>query len=281
MINRLHRLALIFIGLISIVNGSDGSNYITNPASNTGINPVWTLGEQQVISWRTELEVFNVTFWQQSLVEQSASSKGNIFAKIHESDKITNFTWTVQLYGFDLDYSNVFFIWINPDGPGGFVSSYFNITEPTKTTSSTASISSATATTASNFTADPVTSDSPSTKTASPPSTTADSDTTNEASALTMTSKIALGVGVGVGASIIGALGVLIWLRARQTRASEKAAAAAAAGTVVTYGDGTQQRRPQSSMKELIGTNPTEFIPELQHSGNPKHFYPELPAQQF
>ncbi|CAI7669147.1 unnamed protein product [Penicillium bialowiezense] len=279
MINGVHRLVLIFIGLISVAHGSDDSNYITNPASNTGINPVWALGEQQVISWKTELEVFNVTFWQQSLVEQSAASKGNIFSKIHDSDQITNFTWTVQLYGFDLDYSNIFFIWVNPDGPGGFVSSYFNITEPKKTATSTASIFSATATTGSKFTADPVTSGSPSTKTASSSSATAAADTSNESPALTMTSKIALGVGVGVGASVIGALGILIWLRARQTRASEKAAAAA--GTVVNYGGGMQQRRPQSSMKEMNGSNPSEFVPELQHSGNAKHFFPELPAQQF
>lgn len=74
-------LILIFAGLVFITVASDSNNYFTNPASNTGINPVWTLGENQVIAWKTTLGVFNVSIWQQSLVQQSAASQGNIYCK--------------------------------------------------------------------------------------------------------------------------------------------------------------------------------------------------------
>ena len=65
--------------LICVSLASNGNNYFTNPASNNGINPVWTLGDEQLISWRTTLDVFNVSIWQQSLVEQGASSQGNVY----------------------------------------------------------------------------------------------------------------------------------------------------------------------------------------------------------
>lgn len=102
--------------------------------------------------------------WQQSLVQQSAASQYNVYcmfplesitqpkraisqpipAKLHRGPKSTEFTWTVQLYEFDLDYSNVFFFWINSDTPEGFVSSFLNITKPASPSTShstTASVS--------------------------------------------------------------------------------------------------------------------------------------------
>jgi hypothetical protein len=57
----------------------DNKNYFTSPASNTGVKPVFTLGDQLLVSWVTELGEFNVTFWQQSIVEESAASQGNIY----------------------------------------------------------------------------------------------------------------------------------------------------------------------------------------------------------
>ncbi|PLB35572.1 uncharacterized protein BDW47DRAFT_127961 [Aspergillus candidus] len=82
--------------------------------------------------------------WQQSLVQQSAASQYNVYSKLHRGPKSTEFTWTVQLYEFDLDYSNVFFFWINSDTPEGFVSSFLNITKPASPSTShstTASVS--------------------------------------------------------------------------------------------------------------------------------------------
>ncbi|OJK02432.1 hypothetical protein ASPACDRAFT_41260 [Aspergillus aculeatus ATCC 16872] len=121
-------LLLLLCFIIQRAATSDANNYFIKPSSGNGINPVWTLGDDQVISWKTTLGVFNVSIWQQSLVQQSAASQGNIYSKIHPTDSVTNFTWPVQLYGFDLAYSNVFFLWIDPDEAGGFVSCYFNIT---------------------------------------------------------------------------------------------------------------------------------------------------------
>ncbi|KAJ5912342.1 hypothetical protein N7504_001225 [Penicillium tannophilum] len=195
----------------TLIAASSDTNYFTSPVSNTAVRPVFTLGDQLQISWVTELGTFNVTFWQQSQVQESAASQGNIYSKIHASDQVTNFTWTVQLLGFDISYSNEFFLWVNPDGPDGFVSTYFNITEPTTTTTSTATAAIATSINTSNL-ATPVSS------AASLATDTVALSSASSASSvgLTTTSKIALGVGVGVGVPIICALGVLICLRSRQ-----------------------------------------------------------------
>lgn len=72
-------LILFLAGIASLVAGSDPNNYFTNPADNTGINPVYALGDKLVISWKTTLDVFNVSIWQQSLVETGAASQGNIY----------------------------------------------------------------------------------------------------------------------------------------------------------------------------------------------------------
>jgi hypothetical protein len=79
-------LIIAFAWLASIVVASDSKNYFTNPASNTGINPVWTLGDKQVVAWKTTLEVFNVSIWQQSLVQQSAASQGNIYCEFEREN---------------------------------------------------------------------------------------------------------------------------------------------------------------------------------------------------
>lgn len=72
---------LIFFLLLvpTVFARTNPKNHFTNPAFNNGNNPVWELGEKQVISWVTEMEVFNISFWQQSLMEDGASSQGNIY----------------------------------------------------------------------------------------------------------------------------------------------------------------------------------------------------------
>lgn len=72
-------LILFLASIASLVAGSDPDNYFTNPADNSGINPVFTLGDKLVVSWKTTLDVFNVSIWQQSLVETGAASQGNIY----------------------------------------------------------------------------------------------------------------------------------------------------------------------------------------------------------
>ncbi|KAJ5368940.1 uncharacterized protein N7496_008700 [Penicillium cataractarum] len=246
----LQSLILIFTGLASIAVASDSNNYFTNPASNTGINPVWTLGDKQVIAWKTTLGVFNVSIWQQSLVQQSAASQGNIYSKIHSSDKVTNFTWVVQLYGFDLSYSNVFFLWINPDEDGGFVSSYFNITEPSSTTT-TASTATSTATDVlSTAITSPSSSSLSSSSGSSLSSSSSSSPTAAADSALTTTGKIAMGVGVGLGVPILCALAVLIFLKSRSLKKNAAAQNAAQSGMAQPR---VYAQNRQSRLQEMNG----------------------------
>lgn len=82
------QLLAILISFALHVVSSDNKNYFISPASNDGINPVLTLGETTVISWKTTLDVFNVTIWQQSLVEQGASSQGNIYCMHYQNERM-------------------------------------------------------------------------------------------------------------------------------------------------------------------------------------------------
>lgn len=252
-------LFVFLLLLFRIAGASDGSNYFINPSTNTDINPVWTLGEQQVISWETTLEVFNVSIWQQSLVEQGASSQGNVYSKIHTQDQVSNFTWVVQYYGFNPDYSNVYFFWINPDGPNGFVSSFFNITAPPATATATTSGSTSTSTSSANGNG----STGPST---SATSTISPGNLESSPSGLDTTSKIALGVGIGVGVPILGGLIALIWLtymRANNNRVNTaKSGQMASAGGSIINNNGAlpPYRSPPS---EIPGSDSTAFCNEL------------------
>ncbi|PKY03436.1 hypothetical protein P168DRAFT_346135 [Aspergillus campestris IBT 28561] len=245
-------LILHLVLLLPVVwGGTDAQNYFSNPSSNTGINPVWTVGDQQVISWKTTLEVYNVSMWQQSLVQQSAASQYNVYSKLHRGPKSTNFTWTVQLYEFDFDYSNVFFFWINSDTPEGFISSFFNITKPeSASTSHSTSASASTPTDSTNS----VPSNEPRV-----------SDTASKSasdSGFSTTAKIALGVGIGIGVPVLAALGALVWLRSRPPH--------------VLHEDGVKDipaycelsiQQPKGvtrhSVLEMPGTDPASQIPEL------------------
>lgn len=79
-------LLILLCGIILAVS-ADNKNYFTSPASNNGINPVYTIGDDLLVSWVTELGVFNVTIWQESLVQQSAASQGNIYCKSRKDRK--------------------------------------------------------------------------------------------------------------------------------------------------------------------------------------------------
>ncbi|PWY78259.1 hypothetical protein BO70DRAFT_430175 [Aspergillus heteromorphus CBS 117.55] len=266
-------LLLSFFIQIEITRGSDASNYFINPSSGNDINPVWTLGEEQVISWATTLGTFNISMWQESLVEESAASQGNIYSKIHSTDQVTNFTWVVQLYGFTLDYSNVFFLWINSDDPDGFVSCYFNITEPTTTTTTTTT--SKTDATASSTSTKLLELASPSaTSTITNAAATQSATTTSTSSsssggrssggmiALTTTGQIALGVGIGIGVPVIAALAALVWLKARANNRVTSMAADSQDKLPLSWSAPPPQQLP-TKPKEMPGTNPIEFYPEL------------------
>ncbi|KAJ9303772.1 hypothetical protein DTO271D3_7453 [Paecilomyces variotii] len=265
----MRRFLNIFLLLFSSVIGVVGtSNYFLNPATTTGINPVWTLGEQQIISWQTTLDVFNVSIWQQSLVEQGASSQGNVYSKIHSYDQVSNFTWVVQLYDFDFSYSNVFFFWVNPDTPTGFVSAYFNITKPVSastisnaptipptTIASTETLKTATA----SFTPTaPAVQSASASASASPVS----------SSGIASSGKIALGVGLGVGLPILATLAALLWLKVRQSNSNRHSQMAA----ISTF---------TAPPPELMTPQPRPQLPSMSKAAHvdPRDYYPELPSQ--
>ncbi|KAJ6022110.1 hypothetical protein N7540_007614 [Penicillium herquei] len=204
---------LIILGGITFTAyaGTDAKNYFISPASKNGKNPAYTLGDDLVISWVTELEEFNISIWQENRNQGSATSNVNIFAQIHEVDEVTNLTWAVQLYDFDLSTSNEFFLWTNPDSSDGFTSTYFNITEPSSTATATRSVISSTATATGLNIASPHISSSNSSGHVNT------SSQSSSNTALTTSSKIALAVGLGVGVPILSALGMLIWLKIRQS----------------------------------------------------------------
>jgi hypothetical protein len=119
---------------------------------------VFRIGETQTIKWHTTLPNFTIGFWQQALAGNSASL-GPILIRVSKSfvaravrccitranrvpestngPAITQFDWVVQIYGFDLRTSNIFFFWLiqgdamqqgNQSAPG-FSSAIFNITD--------------------------------------------------------------------------------------------------------------------------------------------------------
>jgi hypothetical protein len=75
----LYGIVFILFAFSPVAHGVDSKNHFKNPSSWTGINPVWTIGDTQVIAWETTLGVFNISFWQQSIVQESAASQGNVY----------------------------------------------------------------------------------------------------------------------------------------------------------------------------------------------------------
>ncbi|KAI5863209.1 hypothetical protein GGS23DRAFT_596978 [Durotheca rogersii] len=110
-------------------------------------NPVWRVGDVETIKFTTTYSDYDIVLWQQDLKGAFATMGPAIFQTT--SGAVTQFDWSVQVYGFDLKYSDVFFLWLSPlDGGDGdekplsLTTRYFNITEkppPAPSSSSRAS----------------------------------------------------------------------------------------------------------------------------------------------
>ena len=61
-------------------DGTSNNRFINPPAANSAENPVWVLGEEQVVSWMTTWTTFNISLWHQSLGKQTAVSVANIYS---------------------------------------------------------------------------------------------------------------------------------------------------------------------------------------------------------
>ncbi|KAJ5372242.1 hypothetical protein N7517_004248 [Penicillium concentricum] len=266
---RFFQLFIFVSGLISTVNGAEKTNYMINPVYENNKSPVWTLGDQEVVEWKTDLPVYNVSIWQESPTGDGAISGGNAFAQTNDKYQVSNFTWTVQIYSFDLEYSNKFFFWINPKGPSGFPSAYFNIVRKSSTATATAS------TLAPSSPPSPTaTPDDPETANPTDPQT---ANPTGQSTGLSTTAKLALGLGLGIGIPILAALGALVWLKARQLKATQLAASVAA-----SHGTGMpQQRGPNMNTGEMHGTDSTGFRSELSQDAGGKPLRTELPDRRY
>ncbi|PYI11378.1 hypothetical protein BO78DRAFT_446357 [Aspergillus sclerotiicarbonarius CBS 121057] len=237
--------------LIQITHADDPNNYFTSPSETNGIRPVWIIGDEKTISWRTTQEEFNVTFWQHDLegvgaAKQNKTDVDSTQAKIQSTDQISNFTWVVQLYGFDLNHFNVFFFCISPSVPGSPIG-FFNITKSTTTNIVTTSATI---------------SPTPTKALGSGPSsgvidTVAQSPGSSSRDAVqqTTTGRIALGIGIGIGVPVLAALTALVWFKTRETRSTM------AAGTVPA--SWPFMRQPQPPPKEMPGSDPTNNCAEL------------------
>jgi hypothetical protein len=171
---------------------------------------------------------------------------------------VSNFTWTVQLYSFDLDYSPTFLFWVNYGGSVDFTSAYFNITRKSSTETTSSTLAPSSSPTGPNDQ-----------QTTSP---------TDQPTGLSTTAKIALGVGIGIGIPILAAMAALVWLRARQLKATQLAAAS----VPVSHGMQMQQHQvPNQNIGEMHGTDPAGFCPELPQDANGKPLRTELPDRRY
>ncbi|EFR03129.1 hypothetical protein MGYG_06123 [Nannizzia gypsea CBS 118893] len=176
--------------------GNSKNRFVNPPAADSADNPVWYLGEQKIVSWITELVDYEIVIWQEYPTGGSAIPSGVVFSTHMASAQ--NFTWTVQTYGHDLEFSNVFFFWAGRDNENQFTSNYFNISNekpPTQTTTPTI----------------PITITIPAPTTSLTPTSTSPQPDNNgpeqEKPGLATSTKIGLGVGLSVGVIFLAIAG--------------------------------------------------------------------------
>ncbi|KAE8161598.1 hypothetical protein BDV40DRAFT_301239 [Aspergillus tamarii] len=246
-------LIILLCGAEIVVAQGDGASnnrFINPPAANSAENPVWVLGEEQVVSWMTTWTTFNISLWHQSLDKEEAVSVTNIYTQIADIG-VTNFTWKVQTYDASIEDSPIFFFWINADPTSaGFklTSNYFNITDKPRATTSSASKPTSTSL-------------STTSTTSSAPTETSQASSSSK-SGLDSSAKIGLGVGVGIGVPAIALLAVLTYLKYRQSQSRRRAIPPVEPTFAQMPQPWTQPPAPQPP-KELPGSQTTEWRSEL------------------
>ncbi|KAI1329704.1 hypothetical protein F5Y16DRAFT_79503 [Xylariaceae sp. FL0255] len=162
-------------------------------------NPIYVVGETQTFEFTKPLQNFSIMFLQQNLHVGGALIGPSIFSVSEGS--VTQFEWLVQLYQFNLTFSNVFYFLLssNSDQQPSITAHYFNLTDAdsaSTTTSSTMSPSALPSSTSSS--SNTISSTSGITPTAAP--------------AHTQTSQLSTGAqaGIGVGAALVGLATIVI-----------------------------------------------------------------------
>ncbi|KAK1992730.1 hypothetical protein LX36DRAFT_715140 [Colletotrichum falcatum] len=70
----------------------------------------WRIGETKKISYNTKFTKYTIALWQQALAGGAASLGPVIFQT--DEGPVRDFDWIVKTYEFDLDSSNLFFLWL-------------------------------------------------------------------------------------------------------------------------------------------------------------------------
>ncbi|KAK4034209.1 hypothetical protein C8A01DRAFT_39340 [Parachaetomium inaequale] len=197
---------------------------------------VFRVGEVQKIQYRTKLTEYTIAIWQQALAGGAANLGPVVVRATNGPEK--EFDWLVQLSGFDLDVSNVFFFWLKEGGlenvgstqVQSMASAYFNVTdEPLPSTSSStafsstitsSSSSSSTSSSSSSSTSSTLSTASP-TAAANPLTATTNQGETTASNTSSESSEggglpVAAQAGIAVGAAIVGLTAIvcgILWFR--------------------------------------------------------------------
>ncbi|KAM3554227.1 hypothetical protein ARSEF4850_006545 [Beauveria asiatica] len=189
----------------------------TNPATQ---NEILILGQPIRVTYRgIDYKNYTIALWQQ-LPQGRGAILGPALYVTTDGGGSKSFDWVVQLYGFDLDYSDKFFLWLfqgdysnqgHPDQAKHMVSGYFIISKASPSTSSSAS-----ATLPPTATSQQTTSTSQETSTSAP----------SKTNGISTGAKASIAVGaVGGALAIIGAVAFLVRYRVRKNREAQKESA--------------------------------------------------------
>ncbi|KAI0132648.1 hypothetical protein BJ170DRAFT_691786 [Xylariales sp. AK1849] len=196
-------------------------------------NEVYTIGEIETIQWTTTYSGYTIDLYQQALTQHSAARGPTIFQTVKGA--VTQFDWSVQLYSFDLNQSNVFFLWLSPtssnstDKPS---THYFNITAADSKVTPT--------------------------PTPTPPSvpgnnTASDTPSSSSSGGLSTGALAGLGVGAAIGGLVV--IGLIGWFLLNQRKKGEKMASAATPATGYDQGPyviGTPYGTPYATLAKPV-----------------------------
>ncbi|KAI3394659.1 hypothetical protein diail_2469 [Diaporthe ilicicola] len=255
---------------LSHQSGFTSPNYVVSYGSGQyESNALWYVGQTKEVVYDISdidgLNTYTVALWQQSVAGGGATlgpvvnSESNTISKVRYAswanqithtdtslpDVRSSFTWTVELYDFDVSLSNVFFFWIfngsalnqGDINVPNVSSAYFNITtdDPPGVSSST---SSATTSRTTPMTSNPSSSTATATassiqfpQVASTSATSASTPEESESSASGAGSSGGIstgaGVGIGVGVGVVGisavvCASIIVWYKRKKRGFGQK-----------------------------------------------------------
>ncbi|KAM3511626.1 hypothetical protein MY11210_004710 [Beauveria gryllotalpidicola] len=208
-------VAFMLFALQLILLAQPMSCEFTNPGTQ---NEILILGQPIHVTYRgIDYKNYTIALWQQLPQGGGATLGPALYVTTDGGSK--SFDWVVQLYGFDLDYSDKFFFWLfqgdysnqgHPDQAKHMVSGYFIISKASPSTSS------------------PSTSSSSAGATLTPTATSQQTSTSTPSNSkgISTGAKTGIAVGAAGGAlALIGAAAFLVRYRTRRNREMQKASA--------------------------------------------------------